>query len=375
MSNLIQNPFCPLPLHPSDGAGIRLALQRDGVCVVANILSETEQNDFQDLFWEAIQKRNSKILREDVSTWTAENTDWYGTFGAGQYKHYGMAQEGHCWLLRKNKTIRQIFEEGVYGSNGKEDCCVSLDGCAALFRPATSGLKLHVDIVPGMEGWDWGSIQASYSLYPVEVNEECTKATGGFVCVVGSHRQYAEWWADEKKRKSFKPPSKHWFTLRDDSPLQQQVQLVTSPANSLILWRSDLLHKNYGGDFTTAELTAPGEPPRLARLVQFVTFQPKRYRSEASLLRKAESVVDGVCNNHWASLSSRVPIVPFPAWSDGAKKIPIVLPFAHLQTPSSDTSTSKEEEAVGQKRKLGSKRVSKGLIALNSLPADIQELL
>eukprot|EP00388_Colpodella_angusta_P047200 GDKK01071985.1.p2 GENE.GDKK01071985.1~~GDKK01071985.1.p2 ORF type:complete len:108 (+),score=6.31 GDKK01071985.1:207-530(+) len=104
-----------------------------------------------------------------------------------------MAQEAHCWVLRKSAVVRSIFENGVYGKDGKEECCVSLDGCAALFEPVTSGLKLHVDIVPGMEGWDWGSVQASYSLYPVEVNAECTKATGGFVCVVGSHLQYSQW--------------------------------------------------------------------------------------------------------------------------------------------------------------------------------------
>jgi len=119
-------------------------------------------------------------------------------------------------------------------------------------------------------------------------------------------------------------------------------------------------------------------PPRLTRLTQFVTFQPKRYRSEASRLRKAESVVDGVCNNHWASLSSRVPIVPFPAWSEGSKKIPIILPFGLLkQDPSTDAAQdyAEDTEVVGRKRKLSAKKVSKGQAAFDALPVDVQELL
>jgi hypothetical protein len=342
------NVFRPIPVNAADLPAIRAALDKDGVCVVTNILSLPEQREFLDLFWQSVTKRNTQLRREDPSSWTEDNTDWYGTFGAGQYKHYGMAQEAHCWLIRKNKKIRSIFEEGIFAQDGvKEDCCVSLDGCAALFRPCVSGLKLHVDEVPGLPGSGWGSVQGAYNLYAVDTNAEETRASAGFACVVGSHREYDCWMQAATKAKGYKPPKDHWCTLPPDSPLQQRLQIVASPANSLVVWRSDLAHKNYGGDFTTDELTAAdpvvvGEQNsaakgslngsqsgerRLARLTQFVTFQPSKYRTEEARHRKAQSVLDGVCNNHWAALSKRVPITPFPAWSAAAKKIPCILPF------------------------------------------------
>lgn len=173
-----------------------------------------------------------------------------------------MAQEKHCWLIRKNKVIRDIYEKGVYGldsdENFTEKCCVSLDGCAALFAPCDSQLKLHVDLVPDLEGFEFGSVQGAYNLYPVTADDQRKKATAGFVCVVGSHRFYNQLWEDRKKQSNYQHPKKHWHVLEPDSPYQSQASFVVSPENSLVLWRSDLLHKNYGGDYTSEELTEPG---------------------------------------------------------------------------------------------------------------------
>lgn len=47
-------------------------------------------------------------------------------------------------------------------------------------------------------------------------------------------------------------------------------------------------------------------------------------------MKKAQSVLDGCANNHWAALGLRVPLVPFPAWSEAAKAIPVISPFGDL---------------------------------------------
>ena len=188
--------------------------------------------------------------------------EWHGTYGAGQYKHYGMGQEKHCWFIRKNEIIRNIFERGVYGNDQDENyierCCVSLDGCAALFNPCRSQLQLHVDLVPNLTGSDFNSIQGAYNLYSVSYNNEIKKGNSGFVCIVGSHKLYNQLWEERMKKPNYKHPKKHWHVLEADSLLQSQASLIISPENSLILWRSDLLHKNYGGDYTSEELTQQG---------------------------------------------------------------------------------------------------------------------
>ena len=131
------------------------------------------------------------------------------------------------------------------------------------------------------------------------------KAGAGFVCVPGSHQQFASIAEARRAQPGYKPPKKHFAPLEADSPLQQQAKLVVSPAdpraasheshllhrgchelvllscgsqgfpsravgmvcrtydvplrqvspaNCLIMWDSRLLHRNYGGDWTAAEL-------------------------------------------------------------------------------------------------------------------------
>jgi hypothetical protein len=142
------------------------------------------------------------------------------------------------------------------------------------------------------------------------------------------------------------------------------------------------LHKNYGGDYTVSELaTSPpssssssssssgggtgigGEVigvdnhcssnnilatplPRLARLTQFITFMPKKFRTNKVLIRKAQAVIDGVCNNHWAALAFRVPIKPFPAWSEAAKAIKVHVPrFDDMKEETEEEE--EQQEAIG----------------------------
>lgn len=306
--------WAPPVRDASDYASIRQDLDNQGVAVVGNILSPLEQEHFEAEFWEAITKRCARLKRDDRSTWTPENYVWKGNYGAGQYKHYGMAQEKHCWSIRKNVKIRDVFEQGVFQG---EDCCVSLDGAAALFEPTESKLELHVDLVPNLPGADFGSVQGAYNLY--EVATEGTRTGACFMCVPGSHKEYYALWQAAQAVPGFKQPSKHWMVLDSASPLQHQAVKVITPANSLVLWKSELQHKNYGGDFTVAELG------RMCRLVQFVAWQPRRFRTEAVRDKKIQCVKDGVCTSHWAALCQRNPVKPFPPW--GKHTIPIILPF------------------------------------------------
>ena len=275
-----------------------------------------------------------------------------------------LVQEAHCWLIRANETIRRIFEGGVFQN---QSCCVSLDGCAALFRPCVSKLQSHVDLVPGLDGASWGSVQGAYNLYEVSAEASASgeiKASAGFVCHPKSHTDYSRLWEERTASKGFKMPAKYWHQLEADSPLQEKAVLVTSPANSLVLWRSDLLHKNYGGDFS---YSGSG---RLARLTQFVCYQPKKYRSEKVLLKKAECVLDGASGNHWAALGHREPILPFPAWSAGAKAIKQILPFVSDSTLTNSTlqrlakNKSKKQRTSVEKQEI-----------LDALPASVRNIL
>ena len=289
--------FSPTVRDSTQIIDIKADLFTEGFAVIANVLSAAEISQFETSFWAAISAREPAIKQHDMSTWTPENCEWRGTYNAGQYKHYGMSQEDHCWLIRKNNNIRQIFE----GING-EPCCVSLDGAAALFHAYQSKLELHVDLVPGLPGFEFGSIQGSFNVHEVKVDNDTHRAGAGFVCVPRSHKLFDDIWTTRVNKKGFKLPKKHWQVLEKDSALQLETVLVVTPPNCLILWDSKLLHRNYGGDFTPQELN------RVCRLTQFICWQPKRLRTLAVLDKKVRNVLSGKSGNHWACLGFTEPI-------------------------------------------------------------------
>jgi hypothetical protein len=230
------------PRDKGDYAGIQSDLNCHGFCVVADILKTEERNRFEDLFWSAVQKRKS-ALSKDMKTWTKENVEWKGTFGVGHFKHYGMGQEEHAWRIRLNGRIKSIFTEVVY--EGEKELCVSMDATAGLFRIPDSGnagaMALHVDLVPGVHGYEFNSVQAAYNRF--EVSASGGKGCAGFVCVPGSQLTYKER-MDERATGGKKLPSNlHWFVLEKDSPLQKEAALVLSPPNALVVWKSTLEHK------------------------------------------------------------------------------------------------------------------------------------
>ena len=183
------------PREKQDFGGIRADLDEHGFSVVANLLSSSERERFQSLFFRAVQARKPALKRDDMSTWTPENVEWKGTFGVGHFKHYGMAQEKHCWQIRLNAAIKAIYQEAVY--DGEKELCVSMDALAGLFRipdqNKAGSMRVHVDLVPGREGCTFDSVQSAYNCFEVEV--QGGKGCAGFVCVPGSNKTYDERWA------------------------------------------------------------------------------------------------------------------------------------------------------------------------------------
>lgn len=315
----------PTVRSADDVAGIKHDLAELGFSVIGDILDAAEMAQFETSFWRAASSRVPKLKREDPASWTPENCTWKGHGGAGQFKYYGMAQEEHCWQIRKNRKIRRIYETAVYED---EECCVSLDGAAALFHSSESGLKLHVDLVPELPGFEIGSMQGSYNVYGVHIDNDSHKAGAGFVCVPGSHKLFDSIWEVRHNLPDYKTPKKHFFPLEEDSPLQRDTALVVNPANSLIIWDSKLLHRNYGGDFNHTDLG------RICRLAQFITWHPKKFRSSKSLEKKIKMVLEGKSGNHWASEAMVQQVKPFPPW--GHHPVKIIIPFKDCATLPSD---------------------------------------
>jgi hypothetical protein len=311
----------PIVFDIVDIEGIRNSLEQEGYAVVGSILNEDEMIEFETNFWNALNNRQPSLVRKDMSSWTPQNVEWIGTAGEGQYKHYGMAQEAHCWQIRMHRGIRSIFES-LY----EEECCVSLDGGAAIFSAYKSSLELRVDVARGSKDDVFNSIQAAYNLYEVKVDRDRynLKAGAGFVCVPGSHgSRYNELFPPETGN-----GRRHWKVTDKSLSLQPETVLIASPENCLILWNSRLTYRNYGGDFSPQELCRP------CRLTQYVCWQPKRLRTQKAFLKKVQTVLKGKCGSHWATLGVTEPLSPFPGWRPTS--IPVINPFEGLIELSED---------------------------------------
>ena len=158
---------------------------------------------------------------------------WYGSF---------VAVVLVAWLswvvVRQNPRIRAVFEKGVF----KEECVVSLDGTCALFHADKSKLELHVDIVKNIPGAEMHPVQGSYTLWGSEVRGD--RLSAGFVVVPRSHQLFDDMWAAREQLEGFKRFAKHFHVLGPDSTSQKEAAFVVQPANSLALWRSEVLHHN-----------------------------------------------------------------------------------------------------------------------------------
>jgi hypothetical protein len=117
-------------------------------------------------------------------------------------------------------------------------------------------------------------------------------------------------------------------------------------------------------------------------LTQFIAYQPKKYRSEKVLESKIKCVLDGASMSHWAALASRVPIVPFPCWTNKAKEISPHLPFSGGDTGTSDSEEMKDdqeeefkEEIVKKRKMTKAETMERKRMMRESLPVEIMSLL
>ena len=79
-------------------------LDEHGYVVIGDIMKE---NNLIDKFWSAWTQCSPKFKRDDMSTWTIENSPMM--FAKGMAVFSGLAHSDFMWDVRLNKNIRKIF--------------------------------------------------------------------------------------------------------------------------------------------------------------------------------------------------------------------------------------------------------------------------
>lgn len=250
-------------------------LDEHGYVVIGDIMKE---NNLIDKFWSAWTQCSPKFKRDDMSTWTIENSPMM--FAKGMAVFSGLAHSDFMWDVRLNKRIRKIFSK----VHGTKDLISSFDGFSVFFTHKQKTKPwLHVDQNPSNPLY---CVQGQYNFLPVH------KDSAGFVVVPGSHRTNIE-----------SDSTRDWVVIGEHP---EAVKLLI-PANCFTLWNSRTLHANTG--MTSKQV-------RLDRLTCYVTYLPRSYRDDDSEFdRKIRAYEIGDGTSHWAN---RCEVKKYP-WGFGPR--------------------------------------------------------
>ena len=261
------------------------ALESDGVTIVPGVLSELEQKQMRDGYWDFFEYiTHGRVLRNDISTWD-NIKEWLPNHGM-LFQHHRVGHMQAVWDVRQNPNVVQVFAD-LYGKDVDEMTC-SMDG-VSFELPKSNKKKTkawwHVDQAPCrsnqklcVQGW---------------VTAEDVGAGDATLAVLkGSHRMYSEFCTEHGFTSTanwFKLDESHvsWFIAKGC-----KVEEVKCKAGSLVLWDSRTVH--YG---------KPSEQerafPRRVRYVAYVSYAPSDLMSNKERLKKITIAEKLRMTTHW----------------------------------------------------------------------------
>ena len=239
------------------------------------------------LFWDYVEAvSGNAVQRDDPRSWS--DAHWPATLAIGIFRLHGVGQSAFMWYVRTLPVMRRVFE--AYYS-GERDFCTSFDGCGA-FRGAEHP----------MESREWPHVDQNLATHPIYGSQiqalanffESSPATGGFVCVPGSHRRVTANFGrrDPATMRMFADPRLSARHLTSETAARVFLRLLPG---DVLVWHSTLIHENRAPPRATVStpLSTSSPPPvspppslpppplqeamrgRLIRLVAYVSYQPR----------------------------------------------------------------------------------------------------
>lgn len=282
-------------------ADIQRTLLELGVCVVP-AATAADLVDLEDRMWADLAMLGTGIDRKDSTTMA--NANWPGLFSVGIVKDSstGLSNADSTW--RGRELAYSIFEELYREDEKSQPLITSFDGLR-FFRnhtmaPDTKTAKKwrtkpawwHVDQgrkpIRCPKPSQRECIQGLLTLYNTdEVN------TGGFACVLGSHKNHADIVTKlgKKANGNYVPLTSE---IIDEYVGANGGTFIKAKAGDLILWDSRTIHTNQP---PTSE--APDCARMLLAAAFFVCFVPRAWATEEDAKTRQKVFVADALSSHW----------------------------------------------------------------------------
>ena len=291
---------------------LKETLEKYGVAVIPNILTNEEINEMKSGMWATLGKITSKfknpIKEKNKKSW-ASFYDLHPLHSM-LLQHWQVGQAQFVWDLRQKESVIQPFMK-IWDCKA-EDLLVSFDGLSVHFPPEDTGL-----------GWyknkDWLHTDQSYT----RNNFECVQSfVSGYdinegdatlTFLEGSHKYHKDFAEHFGKQ-----DQSDWNKISSDEELKFYLDKgckrcnIQCSAGSMVFWDSRTIH---------AGQEAKEERKRKnTRLVVYICLTPRQLADEVTLAIKRKAFEEMRMTSHWPHKIKLFPIHPKPY----GKKLPEV---------------------------------------------------
>ena len=254
----------------NDTNGISSFLDKYGVVVISDVLSQNEINLTIDAIWQHDELTSRGVNKYDPSTWercwprdgSIEKRGWISSY-----------DDTICpvsWYNRFNPKITSVFENiWKYTRGTYQDLRVKTDRYGVMRPILNKEWKtlegwLHTDLNPVREK-NIVRYQGILTLSESNIN------TGGFVCIPKFHKVWKDYCKINKNDQDV------CLYLTKSDPKEEK---IFARAGSLIIWDSRLPHANY-----------PNNSKQYFRYVQYITYYPTDHESNKKKRNRKEDAV------------------------------------------------------------------------------------
>ena len=264
-------------------------LNKYGVCVIPNILSEDECATIKNKMWDEIKyicKNRFDINNQD--TWN----NFYDLMPLHSMliQYHNIAHLQSVWDIRQHENIGNIFSK--IWNIPKEELLTSFDGISINLPPEKTKRGwflgndwMHTDQASNKKGLQ--SIQGFVNLYPV--NEGDATLT----ILEKSHKYHEEFFNyinihDNNDWFKLNNEQKQWFINKGCNQF-----CVLAPSGSLVLWDSRTIHQGIEAQ--------KGRTQENFRMVVYTCLFPKDIFSEKIREKRKKYFQDMRVTNHWGT--------------------------------------------------------------------------